>query len=283
MRKLHGSQSLFEVGEPPVRLYLRYSRVHNGGRTFYGLREQDLARLGGHPSILCFLWDAQEEPLLIPYGEVEEVFEAVSPASDGQYKAQVYLQEEGNELYVARAGRFSVEAYGGWETLVRLVAGTGAEPTPELSHDQVQTLLGSIGSLKNCDVWLPRADRKKLDWSLAQRFPCSDTLPPALSEVDAVAAFIDVIWLRRGTRVPVRLFEVEHTTPVYGGLLRLNDVYLSAPQLETGCAVVAERTRKSVFVRQVNRPTFKASGLNDRCAFLDYREVYCWHKRLTGA
>jgi hypothetical protein len=40
---------------------------------------------------------------------------------------------------------------------------------------------------------------------------------------------IDVIWFRRGTGHPVRFFEVEHSTSVYSGLLRFNDVMIDFP------------------------------------------------------
>jgi type II restriction enzyme len=40
---------------------------------------------------------------------------------------------------------------------------------------------------------------------------------------------IDVIWFRRGTGQPHRFFEVEHSTSVYSGLLRFNDVIIDYP------------------------------------------------------
>ena len=40
---------------------------------------------------------------------------------------------------------------------------------------------------------------------------------------------IDVIWFRRGAGHPVRFFEIEHSTSVYSGLLRFNDVMIDFP------------------------------------------------------
>ena len=93
LRKLGGGQSLYTNQDDSVRVYIRYSRVHDGAKTFYGLRQDDLRQLEGHASLICFLWDGQEEPLLIPFSDYEEVFRTTSPASDGQYKAQVYIQD----------------------------------------------------------------------------------------------------------------------------------------------------------------------------------------------
>ena len=112
IKKLPNSQSLFEIGNQ-ARIYVRYSKLHPNNRTFYGLRQTDLRQLEGHQSLICFLWDSQKEPLLIPYRDFEEVFATLIPASDGQFKAQVYPQEEGTELYIANAGRFNVESYFG--------------------------------------------------------------------------------------------------------------------------------------------------------------------------
>ena len=64
LRKLPNSQSLFQIGSQ-ARIYVRYSKIHRDGRTFYGLRETDLKQLEGHESVVCFLWDSQKEPLII--------------------------------------------------------------------------------------------------------------------------------------------------------------------------------------------------------------------------
>jgi hypothetical protein len=88
--KLPGSLSLYDIGNNAARIYIRYSKTHSGTQTFYGLRKDDLKALDGRNSILCFLWDNQEEPLFIPYSEFEDVFNNISPASDGQYKAQIF-------------------------------------------------------------------------------------------------------------------------------------------------------------------------------------------------
>ena len=60
IRKLGGSQSMYTIGNDAARVYFRYSKVHGGKSTFYGLRAQDLRDLEGHPSAICFLWDGQQ-------------------------------------------------------------------------------------------------------------------------------------------------------------------------------------------------------------------------------
>jgi hypothetical protein len=75
------------------------------------------------------------------------------------------------------------------------------------------------------------------------------------------------------------LFEVEHSTTIYSGLLRFNDIHLAMPALHPRFSIVAEDARRSHFVRQVSRPTFTTSGLNELCTFLDYANVWRWYRR----
>src|SRR5438105_987098 len=213
LTKLPNSQSLFQIGSQ-ARIYVRYSKVHRDGRTFYGLRETDLKQLEGHQSVICFLWDSQKQPLLVPYRDFEEVFATLAPASDGQFKAQIYPQPEATELYIANAGRFNVESYFGWNETNSITPITSDRWNRELTHAQVQTLLGSIGAKKGHDVWLPRSDRTKLDWNLTSRFELAAT-SLATQDLEAVASEIDVIWLQRGSKQLTALFEIEHSTPIY--------------------------------------------------------------------
>lgn len=280
LRKLERSQSLYEIGDGTALVYVRYSKVHGEDRTFYGLRGEDLQKLEGKPSIICFLWNGQIEPLLVPFSEYEDVFQSISPAGDGQYKAQVYLQDDGTELYIAKAGRFNVEGHFGWDELDAWVDSASLETAPEFSHSQIQTLLGGIGSAKDYDVWIPPNNRVKLDWSITDPFDCCHLLPYGFESVKDILQEVDVIWIQRGSSQLRALFEVEHSTPIYSGLLRFNDIHLVAPDLRPRFSIVARDARRSLFVRQLNRPTFQMSGLSKQCTFLEYANVFGWYNRV---
>ena len=75
------------------------------------------------------------------------------------------------------------------------------------------------------------------------------------------------------------LFEVEHSTPVYSGLLRFNDVLLANPKLSR-FTIVSNEGRRALFSKQVFRPTFRKSGLAELVSFLEYTNVFDWHQRL---
>ena len=279
--KINSSLSLFNLIGTEILIYTRYSKIHQNNKTFYGLRDCDLKILEGHPSILCFLWDDQHEPLMIPFSEFEDIFNSIEPATDGQFKVQIFLDKNGTEFYIPKIGRFGVDYYYGWNTLDYYYNFSNSLFLPELNHSQIQTLIGSIGFIKNFDVWIPKNDRNNLDWSLAPHFQIKNTISSDLLSIKNIIEEIDVIWFGKDNKIN-SLFEVEHSTPVYSGLLRFNDIHIEFPHLPLKFNIVANIERKSLYTKQIDRPTFDHSGLKDICIFYDYFNIYSWHKRLSN-
>ncbi len=280
LHRLSGSQSLLTIGEDAARIYVRYSKLHHGGRTFFGLREVDLRQLEGHNSFLCFLLDDGSPPLFVPYADFEEVFRSAETARDGQYKVQLISQRGTLELYVARQGRFNVEGYVGLDTLERSLNAKRLREARDLSHSQVQTLLAGIGRIKGYEVRVPDNDVGRLDWSLTERFALRDSAPAGFSDVDAILSEIDVVWVEAGRDIVQGLFEIEHSTQVYSALLRFNDVLLTDPKV-CRFSIVSNDTRRGLFSRQLFRPTFRRSRLAELTSFLEYGNVLDWHARLS--
>jgi len=104
LSKLPYSESLFQLRGYDVPLYIRYSKVHPGRRTFFGLRELDLRQLQGFESFIVFIWDDQAEPLFLPFRDYQELFQEAIPAADGQYKVQIL--QAGGEAPERRRCRF---------------------------------------------------------------------------------------------------------------------------------------------------------------------------------
>lgn len=281
LRKLAGSQSLFEIGDGDALIYVRYSKVHTAGRTFFGLRSGDLRRLVGQNSYLCFLLDDGSQPVFVPYADFEEVFHNATPADDGQYKVQLYTQHGALELYVARQGRFNVEGYVGFDVLARGLHAAPSYDTSQLSHSDVQTLLAGIGHAKGYDVWIPSKNVNTLNWSLTPSFELRPEIPEGFESIKAILSEIDVVWVQDGRSTIEGLFEVEHSTPIYSGLLRFNDVLLTNPSVSR-YSIVSNDARRSVFSRQAFRPTFRKSGLAELVSFLEYPNVFNWHARIVN-
>ncbi|MFY9561569.1 MAG: hypothetical protein WAQ52_15150 [Terriglobales bacterium] len=280
VKKLEGSLSLFSIGESDTRLYIRYSKMHDGSRSFFGLRDVDLRKLEGHDSYICFISDDGSTPVFVPFADFEEVFRNSQVALDGQHKVQLLRSRQELELYVARQGRFNVEAYVGLGAIEKSIGGRLLPPPPVLGHSDVQTLLAGIGSLKGYDVWIPASDCGRLVWSLTAKFRPLACVPPGYDEVAHTLSEVDVVWVKQGGNAIEGLFEVEHSTSIYSGLLRFNDLLLTNPKLSR-FSIVSDDSRRSVFARQLHRPTFLRSGLSELTTFLDYRNVYEWHFRLA--
>jgi len=280
LRKLPGSQSLFTLGADAARIYFRYSKIHEGGRTFFGLREVDLRQLEGRNGFICFLLDDGSPPVFVPYADFEEIFHNAQAARDGQYKVQLIAREVVLELYIARQGRFNIEAYVGFDALEGRLEASRLRGTHDLSHLQVQTLLAGIGHIKRYDVYIPENDAGRLDWSLTKRFALRESIPTGFHEVRDILSEIDVVWVASGRNAIQGLFEVEHSTPIYSGLLRFNDVLLADPRVSR-FSIVSNDSRRAVFARQLSRPTFRKSGLAELASFLEYANVLEWHTRLT--
>jgi type II restriction enzyme len=168
----------------------------------------------------------------------------------------------------------------GWQAIDAAVGEASLCEIPDYTHSQVQTILADIGAKKGHDIWLPRSNRAQIDRVLAPDLPLRDAIPHALASVVSIAEEIDVIWLRRGSGLLAALYEVEHTTSIYSGLLRFNDIHLVASSERPTFTIVAKDVRRDVFTRNVQRPTFTYSGLDKLCTFLDYRSVAAWYARL---
>lgn len=82
---------------------------------------------------------------------------------------------------------------------------------------------------------------------------------------------IDVLWLKG--RSIVRAFEVEHTTAVYSGILRMADLLALQPNMDIKLHLVAPEARKSKVMSEIQRPVFSLldrGPLSEFCTFLPY-------------
>jgi hypothetical protein len=220
--------------------------------------------------------DNEKDNVFLPFHRYESFFLTTLPSLDGQYKTNLYIKPTGREIYFSGVGKFKVDSYTHTDALLNLTKTNVA--VPELSHTQVQSLLGSIGIAKGFKIWFPDSDKDKIDMGVVDKSKVIERLPSFGNEIDHIIAEIDVIWLEQTK--PVSFYEVEHSTPIYSGLLRFNDVLLTVAQTNN-FNIVANNEREGKFTREINRPTFKQNKLIDKVSFLDYSGVYMWHQNLT--
>jgi hypothetical protein len=142
---------------------------------------------------------------------------------------------------------------------------------------QIQAKLAEIGAIMGLAVWVPRGDKSRvLDLVSEQtRLAMADSLPLNYdgTTLDTIEQ-IDVIWLRR--RSIVRAFEVEHTTAVYSGLLRMADLLALQPNMNIRLHIVAPDERRDKVFREMLRPVFsllESGPLSRSCTFISYESV----------
>src|SRR5207302_366684 len=81
---------------------------------------------------------------------------------------------------------------------------------------------------------------------------------------------IDVLWLAGNSIVAA--FEVECTTSIYSGLLRMSDLLALQPNLEINLYLVAPDERREKVIQEILRPTFaiREKPVAKTCGFLAF-------------
>lgn len=134
---------------------------------------------------------------------------------------------------------------------------------PERAHTEMQYLLMRLGDELNLTVYVARNDRKG-EWNgqrledlpgQMERLPDHIGLDPKTNR--ETVRFIDVLWLDKAGRSVQAAFEVESTTSIYSGLLRMSDLLATYPNLSIPLFVVAPEVRRDAVMREVQRPTFE--------------------------
>jgi type II restriction enzyme len=145
----------------------------------------------------------------------------------------------------------------------------------ESEHTQVQYLLIKIGRALKYDVYVARNDRhRSCD---GQSFALL-TLPelPSMDwpkDVMDTVGLIDVIWLKPGTSEIVSAFEVEKSTSIYSGILRMEDLARSIPDCTCHFYLVAPNKREKDVIAQLARPAFRGDLADISLAFIPFNDL----------
>ncbi len=139
-----------------------------------------------------------------------------------------------------------------------------------------QAILAECGRQMGFKIWLPKQDRGSVskEWNPPPGSLIED-LPLSYDEAAVrTVEQIDVVWLK-GCAI-VRAFEIEETTSVYSGLLRMSDLLALLPNLTIKLHIVAPVDRKLKVLKEIQRPTFSLvdfGPLSKTCTYLSYESV----------
>jgi len=147
---------------------------------------------------------------------------------------------------------------------------TTTEPS---THDEIQWLLLNLGSNLGLDVWVARNDKNKT--FNGNKFDeiknLREELPRQFDDAtNRTIELIDVLWLQ-GDAIAAA-FEIEHTSAIYSGLLRMSDLITMQPNIRINLYLVAPDERFDKVFSEINRPTFAKlkPSLPTICKFLPY-------------
>jgi hypothetical protein len=138
---------------------------------------------------------------------------------------------------------------------------------------RMQALLARVGEKMGFSIWLPRQDRAAVltEWN-SEGESLLPVLPLNYDEATIrTVEQIDVLWLKR--RTIIRAFEVEHTTAIYSGILRMADLLALQPNLDIKLHLVAPAERRDKVFQEILRPVFsllERGPLAEYCSFISY-------------
>lgn len=164
-----------------------------------------------------------------------------------------------------------------WESDLAAVRETAAQEKAlaaarenDRTHTEIQGWLRDLGIALGYDIWIAANDRSRSYCGGALSDGCLAALPPAVSAAPGADAvrLLDVLWIARAGSADggavAAAFEVEHTTSIYSGIVRLLDLALGATTTSIAGALpgranlflVAPDSREGDVREQLARPAF---------------------------
>jgi len=152
-----------------------------------------------------------------------------------------------------------------------------SEPiTSANEHTEIQYLLLRLGNDMGFDIWAAKNDKNKQhDGESFSDIPrIRSELPLQFdSQTNKTIEHIDVLWLKGNSIMAA--FEIESTTSIYSGLLRMADLITMQPNLNIPLYLVAPYSRRGKVMAEINRPTFSkmAPPLSEMCRFISFSKL----------
>lgn len=149
-----------------------------------------------------------------------------------------------------------------------------AESTRDSSaHTKTQSELVALGRITGCSVWIASNDQSRRYDGRILADDCLKKLPSMGLNEEATKriSLIDVIWISQNT--PVAAFEIETSTSIYSGLLRMSDLLSVVPALNIQIFIVAPKERQGKVLSELGRPTFRKIGLSEYCRYISSEDL----------
>jgi hypothetical protein len=259
-----------------INCSINYSKLLRGEKFFFGLSQEVADKCFTYPptdlgDFVVLICGSAQEVLVLPRPLVLQMLEEVPTR-----KLDVFREGGSYILQTTKHPKLDVTEY--------LNAFPKDYPVPEDSdpsdqstvktdraHVKFQSALIDLGRAEGCSIWVPPGDRC-LSY---QGQPFSTRTVPRLphfgfdENTRRIVQNIDVLWLTRN--VIRKAFEIESSTVIYSGLLRMNDLVLSQPNNQIELFIVASKSKRQKVFNQLIRPSFHT--LISQCGFCAFEEI----------
>ena len=252
------THAMLRDNRPPILGQIRDVLTSAWGTVYgWGIRNQQLLQDKAAETIVSII---QSQPNELPtiQAKLEEIIgeakltrsvKAAAPKGKRGRKKKVEAQVEANDTVTATKQEVS-------------------------EHIKAQSNLIQLGKIVGCSIWIAANDRNRPYKGKSLGEGCLQSLPNLGLSVEATKriSYIDVIWVRQNA--PVCAFEVETSTSIYSGLLRMSDLLALVPALNMKLFIVAPKDRQDKVMSELVRPTFQKIGISEYCRFIDIEDLY---------
>ncbi|HSH68052.1 MAG TPA: hypothetical protein VLB84_20130 [Bacteroidia bacterium] len=134
-----------------------------------------------------------------------------------------------------------------------------AEKQDETLHTEMQYHLLKIGDALGYDVICASNDKSRSFNGNNFSFLCLPKFPELNTDTDTATTIklIDVLWFQKGTNNVIAAFEVEKSTSIYSGILRLTDLSYTIADGDEIFYLIAPNSREKDVQMQLLRPAIR--------------------------
>jgi hypothetical protein len=263
---------------------LNYSKLLGGHKYFYAIPRDFLqptkdfptTKLGEFALLIC---GSADKILVLPRSLVVEMMKAVPTR-----RVDVFLESGTYILQTTKHPKVNVtdymNAFPKPESETQSPDASQDKSSLDRVHVRIQWSLIRLGHAEGCGVWVPVSDRNLAYRNQGFSSCTLSRLPNFGFEENSrrIVQNIDVLWLKKN--VIRKAFEIESTTSVYSGLLRLNDLVLAQPNNNIDLYIVAGSKRRGRVYDQLVRPSFQS--LLSVCQFVSFESIEDQMKHLES-